>query len=28
VWLGVKPDSFVPSESVADRQERKARGEV
>jgi preprotein translocase subunit SecF len=28
VWLGVKPDSFVPTETVADRQERKARGEA
>ena len=28
IWLGVSSDSFVPSESVADRQERKARGEV
>ena len=28
IWLGVKSDSFVPSESAADRQARKARGEV
>ncbi|GGD53757.1 protein translocase subunit SecF [Erythrobacter arachoides] len=28
IWLGVTGDSFVPQESVADRQERKARGEV
>ncbi|MBN9507062.1 MAG: protein translocase subunit SecF [Altererythrobacter sp.] len=28
VWLGVKQDSFVPTESVADRQDRKARGEA
>ncbi len=28
VWLGVTSDSFVPQESVADRQERVARGEV
>jgi preprotein translocase subunit SecF len=28
VWLGVTSNSFVPAESVADRQERKARGEV
>jgi len=28
VWLGVTSDSFVPQETVADRQERKARGEV
>jgi preprotein translocase subunit SecF len=26
IWLGVKSDSFVPQESVADRQERIARG--
>jgi len=28
VWLGVTSDSFVPEESVAERQEKKARGEV
>ncbi|MDG6080284.1 protein translocase subunit SecF [Erythrobacter litoralis] len=28
VWLGVNSNSFVPQESVADRQERIARGEV
>tara|TARA_A100001391_G_scaffold7621_2_gene4771 strand:- start:24473 stop:25453 length:981 start_codon:yes stop_codon:yes gene_type:complete len=28
IWLGVTSDSFVPTETVADRQERKARGEV
>jgi preprotein translocase subunit SecF len=28
VWLGVHQDSFVPTESVAEQQERKARGEV
>ncbi len=28
VWLGVNSDSFVPRESVADKQERMARGEV
>ena len=28
VWLGVTSDSFVPEESVADRQEKKARGEI
>lgn len=28
VWLGVTSDSFVPQESAADRQEKKARGEV
>ena len=28
IWLGVTSHSFVPTESVADRQERKARGEV
>ncbi len=28
IWLGVTSDSFVPQESVADRQDRKARGEV
>jgi len=28
IWLGVTSDSFVPQETVADRQERKARGEV
>jgi len=27
IWLGVKSDSFVPSESVVDRQEKVARGE-
>lgn len=28
IWLGVSSDSFVPQESVADKQDRKARGEV
>lgn len=28
IWLGVKSDSFVPSETAADRQERIARGEA
>lgn len=28
IWLGVNPSSFVPEETVADRQERIARGEV
>ena len=28
IWLGVTSDSFVPQENVADRQERKARGEI
>lgn len=28
IWLGVKSDSFVPTESVADAQARKARGEA
>ncbi|KUO55586.1 MAG: preprotein translocase subunit SecF [Sphingomonadales bacterium BRH_c3] len=28
VWLGVTSDSFVPQETAADRQEKKARGEV
>ena len=28
IWLGVTSDSFVPQETVADRQEKKARGEV
>lgn len=28
IWLGVSSDSFVPVESRADAQERKARGEV
>ena len=28
IWLGVTSDSFVPTESAADRQERKARGEA
>ena len=28
IWLGVTSDSFVPEESVAERQEKKARGEV
>jgi preprotein translocase subunit SecF len=28
VWLGVTSDSFVPTESVADEQEKKARGLV
>ena len=28
IWLGVNSDSFVPQESVADLQDKKARGEV
>lgn len=28
LWTGVKSDGFIPTESVADRQERVARGEV
>lgn len=28
IWLGVKSDSFVPTESAADRQEKIARGEA
>ncbi|QZH74312.1 MAG: protein translocase subunit SecF [Erythrobacter sp.] len=28
IWLGVTGDSFVPQETLADRQDRKARGEV
>lgn len=28
IWLGVTSNSFVPEETVAERQERKARGEV
>jgi preprotein translocase subunit SecF len=28
VWMGVDSDSFVPEESVADKQEKKLRGEV
>jgi preprotein translocase subunit SecF len=28
IWLGVKSDSFVPTETAADRQERIARGEA
>ena len=28
IWMGVTSDSFVPEETVADRQERKLRGEV
>ena len=28
VWMGVNSDSFVPEESIADRQEKKLRGEV
>ena len=28
IWLGVTSDSFVPQETVADKQDRKARGEV
>ena len=28
IWLGVTSDSFVPEETVADIQEKKARGEV
>ncbi len=28
VWMGVNSDSFIPEETVADRQEKKLRGEV
>ncbi len=28
IWLGVSSNSFVPAESVVDRQEKKARGEI
>jgi preprotein translocase subunit SecF len=28
IWLGVSGDSFIPAESVADQQARKARGEA
>jgi preprotein translocase subunit SecF len=28
VWLGVTSSSFVPEESVAERQEKRLRGEV
>lgn len=28
IWLGVNSDSFVPEETVADRQEKLARGEI
>ncbi|MBH5322940.1 protein translocase subunit SecF [Aurantiacibacter sediminis] len=28
IWLGVTSDSFVPEETLADRQEKKARGEI
>lgn len=28
IWLGVSSDSFVPTESVAEQQDRKARGEA
>ena len=28
IWLGVTSNSFVPQESLADKQEKKARGEV
>ena len=28
IWMGVTPDSFVPTENVADRQEKIARGEA
>lgn len=28
IWLGVTSNSFVPEETVADRQEKKARGEI
>ncbi|WP_271077534.1 protein translocase subunit SecF [Aurantiacibacter sp. MUD61] len=28
IWLGVTSDSFVPEETIADRQEKKARGEI
>ena len=28
VWMGVNSDSFIPEESIADKQEKKLRGEV
>ena len=28
IWMGVTSDSFVPEESIADKQEKKLRGEV
>ncbi|MBY6128284.1 protein translocase subunit SecF [Qipengyuania aquimaris] len=28
IWMGVNSDSFVPEESIADKQEKKLRGEV
>ncbi len=28
IWLGVSSDSFVPSETVADKQDKRARGEA
>ena len=28
VWLGVTSDSFVPTETATDKQEKKARGVV
>jgi preprotein translocase subunit SecF len=28
IWLGVSSHSFVPDETVADRQEKAARGEI
>jgi len=28
IWLGVRSDSFVPSDNAVDRQDRKARGEA
>ena len=28
VWMGVNSDSFVPEDSVADLQEKRARGEI
>ena len=28
IWLGVNSDSFVPEETVADKQEKLARGEA
>ena len=28
IWMGVNSDSFVPEETVADKQEKKLRGEV
>jgi preprotein translocase subunit SecF len=28
IWMGVTSDSFVPTESPADRQEKVARGEA